>query len=147
MWYVQSLGSHNWSVTHSFLHPNVPYLCLGVSELDFGLSAVVNWRVHEVSILRHFLNDTIILYITHAIYSNTWTSQVIELALIILLYILTYLRWGVSKSHFGRSGVVNGLVCGVSVPSHFLNDTNILYIIHEMCAISWKSQLNCGSFF
>ena len=34
--------------------------------------------------------------------------------------------------------VVNGLVRGVSVPTHFLNDTNILYISHVMCANTWK---------
>ena len=34
--------------------------------------------------------------------------------------------FGVSELYFGRSGVVNELLRGISVPSHFLNDTNIL---------------------
>ena len=64
----------------------------------------------------------------------------IEVALI-LLHNRTYLRLGVSELEVGRSGVVNGLVCELSVPRHFLNDTDILYINLAMCAITWKSQL------
>ena len=63
---------------------------------------------------------------------------IIEVALI-LVYSLMYLRLAVSELYFGRSGAVNGLVCGVSVPRHFLSDTNILYVINAMATNTWKS--------
>ena len=62
----------------------------------------------------------------------------IEVALI-LFYSLKYLRLGGSELDFGRSGVVNGLICGVSVSRDFLDDTNILYITHTTCVNTWKS--------
>ena len=70
----------------------------------------------------------------------------IEVALI-LLYSRTYLHLGVSELEFGCSGVVNGLVCEVLVPRHFLNDTNVLFIIYASCTITWKSQLKLCSTF
>ena len=57
-------------------------------------------------------------------------EAMIEVALI-LFYSITYLCFGVSEQDFRRSGVVNWLVRGVSVPRHFLNDTNILHIINK----------------
>ena len=54
---------------------NLMYLLSGVSEQDFGRSWVVNQLVHGVSLPRHILNDTNILYITHATCANTWKSQ------------------------------------------------------------------------
>ena len=63
----------------------------------------------------------------------------------ILFYSLTYLRSGVSEQDFGRSWVVNQLVNGVSVPRHFLNDTNILYVSHVVRTNTWKSKLKCRS--
>ena len=65
--------------------------------------------------------------------------EVIIEAFPILFYTLTYLRFGVSELDFWRSGVVNGLVHGVLVPEHFLNDTNILYITNEMYTDTWES--------
>ena len=58
---------------------------------------------------------------------------------LIYFYSLTLLRYGVSELDFGRSGAVNGLVCGVLVPRHFFNDTNILYITNAMYINTWKT--------
>ena len=115
---------------------SLTYLCFGVSGLDFRFSGVVNGLNRGVSVPRHFLNDTNILYITHATCAIIW--NIIKIALI-LFYSLTYLRSSVLELGFWRSGVVNGLLRGVLVPRHFLNDTNILYISHLMFANTWKS--------
>ena len=61
----------------------------------------------------------------------------IEMALI-LFYSQTYLRLVVSELDFERSGVVMGLVLGISVSMHFLNNTNTLYITNTMCANLWS---------
>ena len=57
---------------------------------------------------------------------------IIEVGLI-LLYSLTYLRLGVSELEFGCSWVVNGLLCEVIVPRHFLNNIDISYNPCNMC--------------
>ena len=119
------------------------YLRLVVSELDFGRSGAVNGLVRVVSVTRYFLNDTNIFDLCDVCKHMEVTIEV----LLILFYILTYLRLGVSKLNFGCSGVVNRLVCIVSVPRHFLNDTNISYITHVMCANTWNLLLKCRSFF
>ena len=66
---------------------------------------------------------------------------------LILFYSQTYLRLALSEQEFGCSGVVNGLVCGVSESKHFLNDTNIFYLSHVMCANTWKINFKCCSSF
>ena len=63
---------------------------------------------------------------------------IIEVALI-LLYSLRYLRFGVSALDYRCSGVGNRLVCGVSVPRHFLNDTNMLHITNKMYINTWTT--------
>ena len=99
---------------------------------------MVNGLVYEVSVPRHFLNDTKLLNMTHAICANTgrhsWSGAH-------PFYWLTYLCLAVSQPNFGRSGVVNGLICGISVPRHFTKNTNILYITNVVCENTWKSQL------
>ena len=64
---------------------------------------------------------------------------IIEMSLI-LFYSLTFIRFGVSELDFRRYMVVNGLIRGVLVPSHFLNNTNILYITNAMYTNIWKSS-------
>ena len=123
---------------------SLTYLCLGIPEIDFGRSGVVNRLVCAVSVPRHFLNDTNILYNPCNVCKHLEVT--IEVALI-LFYSLTYLRLGVSKLDFVRSGVVKDLVYGVWVPRHFLNDTNILHTTHVTYANTWKSQLNWRSFY
>ena len=39
------------------------------------------------------------------------------------------------------AGMVNGLICRVSLPGHFLNDTNLIYISHLMCALMWSVEI------
>ena len=65
-------------------------------------------------------------------------DDVIEVALI-LFYSLSYLRFGVLELDFRHSGVVNGLVRGVSVSRHFLNEIKNLYITNVMYTNTWKS--------
>ena len=61
----------------------------------------------------------------------------IDVALI-LFYSLTYLCFGVSEHHFWRSGVVNTLIHGVSIPRPFLSDIRILYLYNLMCSNTWE---------
>ena len=49
-----------------------------------------------------------------------------------------YLQLAVSEHDFECSGTINGPVCEVSVPMHFLNDTNVFYIFHVGNA--WKTK-------
>ena len=50
---------------------SLTYLSIGVSELDFWCSGVVNGLVRGVLVPMYLLNDTYILYITNAIHTNT----------------------------------------------------------------------------
>ena len=100
-----------------------------VSELDFGRSGAVNGLVRGVSVPRHFLNDTNIFNLCDMCKYLEVTIEV----LLILFYSLTYLRIGVSELNFGHYVVVKGLARRVSVPRHFLNDANVLYITYAMC--------------
>ena len=65
-------------------------------------------------------------------------EDIIEVSLI-LFYSQMYLCVAVSELDFWRSGVGKILVLGVSVSRHFLNDTNLFYIFHVMCANTWKT--------
>ena len=69
---------------------------------------------------------------------------IIEVSLI-PLYSVLYLRLGVSEQDLGCF-LGKQFVCGLSVPRHFLNDTNILYITNAICANTWKSELKCRSY-
>ena len=51
------------------------------------------------------------------------------------------------KARFWAFWVGNRLVLGVSVPRHFLNDTNIFYTSHVMRVNTWKTKLEWGLFF
>ena len=73
MWCTQTLGSQNWRSTHLFLQPNVPPF--SSFRAIFGCSGVVNGLVHVISVPRPFLNDTHILYIFYAMYTNIWMSK------------------------------------------------------------------------
>ena len=123
---------------------NPTYLCLSVSGPDFGRSRVVHGLVRRVSVTRHFSNDKNVLHITYAIFKHLEVT--IDVALI-LFYSLAYLRLAVSWPDFGCSGVVNRLVCRVSVLRHFPNDINILNITYTMYSHTWKSQLKWRTSF
>ena len=43
--------------------------------------------------------------------------------------------------------MINGLVCEVSQLRHLLNNTNIFYIFHVMCANTWTINFKCCSSF
>lgn len=43
--------------------------------------------------------------------------------------------------------VINGLVCGISVSRHFLNDTNKIHVSYVMCANVWKTKFKCAILF
>ena len=61
----------------------------------------------------------------------------------ILFYSQTYLRLAnLSEQDYGCFGVVNKLIREVSVPRHLLNDTNIFYISHVMCATPERQNLS-----
>ena len=60
-------------VSHILFY-SLMFLRFGVSELDFRRPEVVNRLVRGVPVTRNFLNDTNILYITSAMYTNTWKS-------------------------------------------------------------------------
>ena len=78
---------------------SLTYLGLGVPELEFGCSWVVNRLICRVSVTRHFLNDTNSLYITHRYDVCKYLEVIIEAALI-LFDSLTYLCLGVSELDF-----------------------------------------------
>ena len=73
-----------------------------VRSFMFGVFFVLNLIYNQLNVYKHL-------------------EDIIEV-LLLLFYSLTYLRFGVSELDFWRFGVVNGLVRGVSVPRHFLND-------------------------
>ena len=132
---IQTLESHNWSVAHPYLQPNVP-LCS-----SFRARFLVFWDGKDTrswSISTKALPEWYkpLKYISCDVCKHL--EDIIEVSLI-LFYSQTYLCVAVSELNFWRSGVVNGLVCGLSVSRHFLNDTNTLYIYHVMCANTWKT--------
>ena len=115
---------------------NQTYLRVAVSEQDFWHSGVVNGLIREVSVPKTFLNDTNLFYIPCDVCKHF--NNKIEVALV-SIYSQAYLRVAVSEQDFWLSRVVNRPVREVSVPRTFLNDTNIFYISHVMCANTWKT--------
>ena len=116
---------------------SVTYLHLGVSEQDLGCfrgKQSRSWCIGTKALPEWY---------KHLIY-NQWNmckhlEVIIEMSLI-LFYGLMFIRFGESELDIRRYMVVNGLICGVSVPRHFLNDTNILYITNAMYTNIWKSS-------
>ena len=134
MWCVQTLGSHNFRVPHPFLSQT----CLRLA--GFRARFLALWsskRTRSLSFSTKALPEwyTPLLYIPCDVCKHL--EDIIEVSLI-CIYSQMYLRVGISEQDFRLSGVVNGLVREVSVPRTFLNDTNILYIFHVMCANTWE---------
>ena len=128
------LGSHNWSVAHPFLQ--ITSLLRGFRagfSPFWGSKLTRSWGIGTKALPESYKH---LIYNQCNVYKHL--GDIIEESNI-NFYSLTFLRFGVSELDFWRSGVVNGLIHGVSVPRHFLNDQNILYIINAMYTNTWKS--------
>ena len=118
---VQTLGSWNWSGTHSSLQPNVPlfrrfrarfWVFWGGKQTrlwSIGMEALPEWYK----------------YLTYNLCNVCKPLEVTIQVALISFCSLTYLHLLVSHYYFEGSGVVNGVVRWVSVLRIFLNDTNI----------------------
>ena len=142
VWCVQTLGRQDLSVAHPFYSQIC--LCLAISEQDFRCSVVVNKLVCGVLVPRHFLNDTNIFNIFHVMCKKLGRHT---LSVAHPFYSQAYLCLVVSEQDVGRSGAVNGLFCGVLVPRYFLNNKQVFYIYHMMCANTWKTKFKSLIFF
>ena len=114
------------------------YLYLVDSEQDYEHFGVMNGLVRAVSIPRHFLIDTKILF-SHLMCANTSVPH-------------SFLQPNVPPFSNLRAKIwvfwmINGLVCEVSQLRHLLNNTNIFYIFHVMCANTWTINFKCCSSF
>ena len=129
------LGSHNWSVAHPFLQPNVPpfWGFRAWFSAFWGGKRNTSWGVGTKAPPEWYKH---LIYISCNVYKHL--KVIIEVSLI-NFYSLTILRFGVSELDFLRSGAVNGLVRGVSVWRHFLNDTHLFHTSHVMCKNIWKT--------
>ena len=82
--------------------------------------------------LKHIITHRWMMYTFHMsllMCENTWKSQFkCRSSFFTAQRTSVYRFW----QDFRRSGAVNGLVRRVSVPRHFLNDTNTLYITNAM---------------
>ena len=101
---------------------------LSLRGRGYDIEKLQNWLKQQFYIWRIHLaiHD---LYVSPVKFSNRWDFTLLRCAAInrhefnmaclevtievvlILLYSLTFLYFGVSELHFGRSGVVNGLLC------------------------------------
>ena len=86
------------------------------------------WVSHMNHSLKHIITHRWMMYTFHMSLltcENTWKSQLKCRPSFFTTKRTSVYRF---RQDFKRSGAVNGLVRGVSVPRHFLNDTNTLYI-------------------
>ena len=127
---MQTLGSHHFRVPHPFLSQT----CLRL--VDFRARCSAFWgskRTRSWSFSPKALPEwyTPLIYIPYDVCKHL--EDIIEVSLI-CIYSQTYLRVGFSEQDFGSLGRGKWSFPEVLVPRTFLNDTNILYIFHVMCA-------------
>ena len=144
MWCMQILGRKKCSGGHPFLQLNLPLFS------GFRARFWTFWggkRTHLWSISAKALSEWYkhLVYITCDVRANMWTTKLVCRLSFFLPNVPAFS--GVIAG-FWAFGVVIRLVCRVSVPGHFLNDTNIFYIFHVIYAITWKTTFKwLSSFF
>ena len=143
---VKTFGRQNWRGCHTCLLLNVGTSCQRFQSKLLGpLSGVVSRSVCVEPVPKHFLNNSHSCYISHVMCKNTWQTKLKGAHP--FLQSNEPLASGLSEQYFGRSGVVNGPVCEVSVPRHILNDRNIIHMSNVKCANTMQTKLREHSSF